>query len=209
MLSTPPRNPFPVRINRSASGQQAVTPVRVEDTKEGITVQVDQYLENTYRGLITNKIDSLCKPEFAPTNSLLINYIRHIYAKYSLEDPMRKYGDQRFWGTASTRARSVQKDSGAKGIDLTRRSLAPILESPSNPEHQQASHARYFTPEKSIIESRATGAEHSMSQMPSGVQQATRRGSLGLSGIDSFSRMSGPLPGTHGAESIVEGERST
>jgi|JI6StandDraft_1071083.scaffolds.fasta_scaffold47816_6 hypothetical protein len=100
MLSTPPRNPFPVRINRSASGQQPPPVPRIEEVKEAITVQVDQYLEHTYHGLITRKIDSLCKPEFAPTNSLLINYIRHIYAKYALEDPMRKYGDQRFWGTA-------------------------------------------------------------------------------------------------------------
>lgn len=84
MMSTPPRNPFPVKINRSVSGQHVQPQVHAEELREAITIQVDQYLEHTYHGLITKKIDSLCKPEFAPTNSLLINYIRHIYAKYSL-----------------------------------------------------------------------------------------------------------------------------
>jgi hypothetical protein len=83
-MQSPPRSPFPVLLNRVHMNVQVPSSPINPETDRHITSQVDHYLETTYRGLITQQIDSLCKPEFAPTNSLLINYIRHIYTKYAL-----------------------------------------------------------------------------------------------------------------------------
>jgi|JI61114C2RNA_FD_contig_31_1190272_length_858_multi_5_in_0_out_0_2 hypothetical protein len=93
-----------------------------------------------------------------------------------------------------------------RSFDTTRRSLAPGLESPGNPE-QTGSHSRYLTPEKSYAESRATGNDNSLIQMPSGMEQVPMRGSLGLSAAGSSSRATGAGSFGHATESRVEHER--
>jgi hypothetical protein len=141
-------------------------------------------LQHTYEGLISKKIESLCKPEFAPTNHLLINYIRHIYAKYALEDPMRKYGDQKFWGSAETRAYSTQKTTPTKEFNSQQRSLIPHSHSFVNPE-QPIFHSRYITPEKSFAESRVTGNETLVGNMQGGTDSYQIRNSSGTSAMGS------------------------
>ncbi len=128
-MNTPPRNPFPVRINRASSMAHSQIYAFEPKLDPNVPKQVDHYLESTYTGLINKKIQTLTAPELAPTNSLLINYIRHIYSKYSLEDPMRKYGDQRFWGTADTRDHSGQQTSPSGPIDSRRKSVGISLSS--------------------------------------------------------------------------------
>lgn len=180
MLQTPPRNHFPVTMNRTSDLSQPQHSHLDPQFDKNITGQVDHYLETTYRGLITNKIDSLCKPEFAPTNSLLINYIRHIYSKYALEDPMKKYGDQRFWGSAETHSSSAQRQSASRVINQQRDSRITMAEGNSNPENLP-SQSRYLTPEKSMVTSRLTGLNQTTITQGSADQNTRRRMSVGMS----------------------------
>jgi len=60
---------------------------------------------------------------------------------------MKKYGDQRFWGSAETRAQSAQKNTPKSLYEPQWRSVVPQSQSYVNPE-QPVSHSRYLSPGK-------------------------------------------------------------
>lgn len=96
----------------------------------------------------------------APSNSLLINYIRHIQSKYALEDPMKKYGDQRYWGSAETHSSTAQKQSPMRAPSQPNQPQVVTSQIHVNPE-VPANQSRYLTPEKELVASRMTKASHS------------------------------------------------
>jgi hypothetical protein len=97
---------------------------------------------------------------------------------------MKKYGDQRFWGSAETRAQSAQKNTPKSLYEPQSRSVIPQSQSTVNPE-QPVSYSRYLSPEKSFAESRATGNETFVTYMPTGVDPSHMRNSSGTSAMGS------------------------